>query len=148
MCGTSAGYLTRISDILIRLPARLTDRWNHRRLADVKAFSLERIICPGAQRGHGSTLWCDSFTIWRNLCCLAVGIWCQLNQGDARRGHLEVSLMVLIRGSWSFVNEPQCAADATPAASIMSLMRDEAIPNAVFHHDAGLRAKLKQHIHL
>lgn len=75
------------------------------RFADVKSISLEQIICPGAQRGHGSTLWCDSLTIWRYLCCFPVGIWCQLYQDDACSGHLEVSLVDLIRGSWSFVNE-------------------------------------------
>lgn len=111
MCVTSAGYLTRIPDILIPIAARVTDRWKRRRVADVKFFSLEQIICPGAQRGHGSTLWCDSFTIWRYLCCFPVGIWCQLYQDDARSGHLEVSLMDLIRGSLkisrSFENERQ-----------------------------------------
>lgn len=51
MCVSSAGYLTRICDILIVQPARVTDRWKQWRLADVKAFSHGQIICPGAQRG-------------------------------------------------------------------------------------------------
>lgn len=49
--------------------------------------------------GHGSTLWCDSFTIWRYLCCFPVGIWGQLRQDDACSGHLEVSLSDFIRRS-------------------------------------------------
>lgn len=92
----------------------LTDE-NTGRFADVKAISLEQIICPGAQRGHGSTLWCHSLTIWRYLCFFPVGIWCQLYQDDARGGHLEVSLVVLISGWMS-------AGAATP--SRMSSVRD------------------------
>lgn len=92
----------------------LTDE-NTGRFADVKAISIGRIICPGARRGHGSALWCHSLTIWRYLCFLLVGIWCQLNQGDARSGHLEVSLVDLISG---WMN----AGDATP--STISLIRD------------------------
>lgn len=108
MCVTSAGYLTRISDILIALPWRVTDRWKQWRSIDAKAFFLPQIICPGAQRGHGSALWCDSFTIWRYLCCFPVGICCQLHQDDAFSGHLEVSLTELIlKIAWPYVNERQ-----------------------------------------
>lgn len=48
---------------------------------------------------------------------------------------------ILIFCEWTAV----CWWRYTPASSIMSLMRDEAIPNVVFHHDAGLRVKPKQH---
>lgn len=94
MCVSSAGYLTRICDILMALPARVTDRWKQWRLAHVKAFSLtrEKSSVPERKKGHGSTLWCDSFTIWRYLCRFPLGIWCQLHQDDACSGHLRVSL--------------------------------------------------------
>lgn len=55
------------------------------------AFHL-RTVCSGAQRGHGSTLRSQSFTIWCDLRSFPVGIWCQLGQDDARCGHLKVSL--------------------------------------------------------
>lgn len=50
------------------------------------------IVCSGAQRGHGSTLWRQSFTIWCDLGSFPVGIWSQLDQDDARCGHLKVRL--------------------------------------------------------
>lgn len=97
MCVTSRRIFDK--DTFLPPAARVTDTSNRWRLADVKVFSLERIICPGAQRGHGSALWCDSFTIWRYLCCFPVGIWCQLREDDARSGHFEVSLANLISGA-------------------------------------------------
>lgn len=89
----SAGYPARIPHIFAPRGWLTHEGLRRCAVADVKSVSAraDHLSRSAHRGGHGSTLWRDSLTIWRNLRCVPVGIRCQLDQDDAWSGHLEVS---------------------------------------------------------